>query len=102
MLCCCKADASLSGYRETLPEECLEEPSDPEGGAQMTDQQAKVLHYYQATGSDYKRFWLGPKDLAMHFGYYDASIRSHAASLLKMNEVLAETVHLSPRDRVLD
>jgi tocopherol O-methyltransferase len=68
----------------------------------MTDQQAKVLHYYQATGSDYKRFWFSPKDLAIHFGYYDASIRSHSSSLLKMNEVLAEIGHINIRDRVLD
>ncbi len=43
----------------------------------------KVIAYYQATGGDYQRFWMSPNSLAMHFGYYDDSVRTHDASLLK-------------------
>jgi cyclopropane fatty-acyl-phospholipid synthase-like methyltransferase len=65
-------------------------------------QSARVIQYYNATGADYKRFWTGPEDLAMHFGYYDASVRGHKASLLKMNAVLAGYARIAPTDRVLD
>lgn len=65
-------------------------------------QSARVIRYYNATSTDYKWFWTGPEDLAMHFGYYDATVRGHKASLLKMNAVLAGYVRIAPADRVLD
>lgn len=65
-------------------------------------QTEKVIQYYQATRSDYERFWMSRDSLAMHFGYYDASVRTHEASLLKMNEVLAGYAWITSRDRILD
>ncbi len=62
----------------------------------------KVIAYFQATSSDYERFWFSRKSLAMHFGYYDETVRSHDASLLKMNEVLAHAAQIRAADRVLD
>jgi cyclopropane fatty-acyl-phospholipid synthase-like methyltransferase len=62
----------------------------------------KVIAYYQATAGDYQRFWMSPDSLAMHFGYYDDSVRTHDASLLKMNEVLARYAQITSHDRVLD
>ncbi len=62
-------------------------------------QVAKVLHYYDQTRNEYRLFWMSRKSLAMHFGYYDETVRTHQASLLKMNEVLAGytqiTAHLA-------
>jgi len=45
----------------------------------------KVIQYYQATQCDYTWFWMSSDSLAMHFGYYDETVRTHDASLLKMN-----------------
>ena len=47
-------------------------------------QKDKVMAYYQAANCDYERFWFSRESLAMHFGYYDATVRSHNASLLKL------------------
>lgn len=62
----------------------------------------KIVEYYEATAEDYRRFWFSSEDLAMHFGYYDRSVKNHRASLLKMNEVLADYASVSRGDRVLD
>lgn len=65
-------------------------------------QTARVIHYFDSTAGEYKQFWMGPDDLAMHFGYYDASVKSHNASLLKMNEVLAGYAGVAAQHHVLD
>ena len=63
-----------------------------------------VVHYYAIAAKDYKRFWTGPEDLAMHYGYYDDTTRAltHEEALLHMNEVLAGYAHITAEDRVLD
>lgn len=61
-----------------------------------------VIDYFTATDKDYLRFWSGNNDLAMHFGYYDKTVTSHTASLLKMNEKLADLITITKKDRVLD
>jgi tocopherol O-methyltransferase len=38
----------------------------------------------------------------MHFGYYDESVKSHEAALLRMNEVLADIASIVDGERVLD
>lgn len=68
----------------------------------MQTQIDNVKKYYDSTVIDYKILWTGSKDLAMHFGYYDKNIKTHRESLLKMNEVLAQHVSISRKDRVLD
>jgi tocopherol O-methyltransferase len=67
-----------------------------------TDQHARVIQYYESTQGDYKRFWLSKRDWAIHFGYYDAHVRSHPESLLRMNAVLAQHAQIGMHDRVLD
>lgn len=62
----------------------------------------KVKEYFDSTDDDYKEFWLGEGDLAMHFGYYDRGVDSHSQSLLKINAVLARLARAKPGDRVLD
>lgn len=61
-----------------------------------------MVDYYHATVLDYKLLWTGPRDLAMHFGYYECGTETHEESLLKMNEILARYAKIGPRDRVLD
>ena len=65
-------------------------------------QSDKVIQYYQATQRDYQWFWMSSNSLAMHFGYYDETVHTHEASLLKMNEVLARYAQISSQDHILD
>ncbi len=68
----------------------------------MPTQTEKVNRYYDATVFDYSLLWTGKKDLAMHFGYYDAPRLSHTDALLRMNAHLAERGRITPSDRVID
>jgi tocopherol O-methyltransferase len=71
-------------------------------GKPALSQVEKVLHYYYNTRNDYKFFWMSSKSLAMHFGYYDETVRTHEASLLKMNAVLAGYAQITAQTHVLD
>ncbi len=61
-----------------------------------------VLHYYAHTGRDYARLWSGAEGRAIHFGYWDDGVRDHEASLVRMNEVMADRAGVRPGDVVLD
>jgi tocopherol O-methyltransferase len=63
---------------------------------------ARVRAYYDQTWLDYRLFWFSPGVPAIHFGYWDATIRSHGEALLAMNRVLADIVDVRASDRVLD
>jgi tocopherol O-methyltransferase len=68
----------------------------------MLTQAEKVERYFKATLFDYHALWVGRKDLALHFGYYEPGIRSHSKALINMNNALAKRVGITPEDRVLD
>jgi len=63
---------------------------------------ARVRSYYDQTWLDYRFFWLNSRNLAIHFGYWDATTRTHSESLLAMNRVVADTAAIGAGDRVLD
>jgi hypothetical protein len=71
------------------------------GGETTMAQSDKVIQYYQATQRDYECFWMSADSLAIHFGYYDETVRTHDASLLKMNEVLARCAQITSHDHIL-
>ncbi len=68
----------------------------------MTKQHDNVLAYYKSTNFDYEHFWSGKNALALHFGYYDNSVKSHQQSLMKMNDVLARYGDIKDTESVLD
>ncbi|HNR07348.1 MAG TPA: methyltransferase domain-containing protein [Saprospiraceae bacterium] len=68
----------------------------------MTDLQRSIIRYYDATLLDYRAFWVGKRDLAFHFGYYDTSKESHRQSLENMNRVMAGKAGMDASDLVLD
>src|SRR5437588_9870365 len=72
------------------------------GRNRFMSQTEKVIRYYRTTGRDYQKFWMSSDSLAMHFGYYDETVSTHEASLLKMNEVMACYAHITSQDRLLD
>ena len=63
---------------------------------------SQLQAYYDETWSDYRYFWLNRRNLAIHFGYWDESTRSHAQSLDRLNAVLAARIGLRSGERVLD
>ena len=51
-----------------------------------------VVAYYDETWIDYRWFWLNRANYAIHFGYWDKTTRSHAESLINMNQALAARI----------
>ncbi|HWR47331.1 MAG TPA: methyltransferase domain-containing protein [Pseudonocardiaceae bacterium] len=63
---------------------------------------ARVRAYYDQTWFDYRLFWFSSVNLAIHFGYWDATTRNHGEALFAINRVLADTAGVRAGDRVLD
>jgi tocopherol O-methyltransferase len=68
----------------------------------MTTHTDRVVKYYNQTRWEYKHIWRSHERLAIHFGYFDETIRHHRQSLTKMTEVLAGYLGVRQDDRVLD
>lgn len=64
--------------------------------------ESKIVAYYDNSAVHYRRYWFTRATLAMHFGYYDDSVKGHEAALLKTNEVLADIALISAGEHVLD
>ena len=62
----------------------------------------RIRAYYDETWLDYRFLWLSPRNLAVHFGYWDEYTRSHAESLVNMNRLLASRIGIHEEERVLD
>ncbi|MEN0006548.1 MAG: methyltransferase domain-containing protein, partial [Bacteroidota bacterium] len=61
-----------------------------------------IIDYYDQTQFDYSVAWTGKVDKAVHFGFYDATARTHREALLNTNRVLAKWAALEGGQRVLD
>jgi len=62
----------------------------------------RIREYYETTWFDYRFLWLDPRNRALHFGYEQPGERSHGASLLALNHVMAEHAGLRRGERVFD
>ncbi len=82
---------SSAGYPRRMPAAFTAPPS-------LDD----VRRYYDETWLDYRLLWLNPANYAIHFGYWDASTRSHAESLNNLNAVLARRIGIRDGMRILD
>ncbi len=71
-------------------------------GPDETGADEAIVRYYDETWLDYRMLWLNRDNLAVHFGYTDASTRGHTDALKNMNRVLADRVRIQPGERVLD
>jgi tocopherol O-methyltransferase len=71
-------------------------------GPRSPTELSELAAYYDETWSDYRLFWLNRRNLAIHFGYWDDSTRTHAQSLDRLNTVLAGQIGLRRGQRVLD
>jgi cyclopropane fatty-acyl-phospholipid synthase-like methyltransferase len=68
----------------------------------MKSANSNVIDYYHSTDKDYKLFWSGKTDRAIHFGFYDGVIKKHSDALIRMNAELARHARIDPKDTVLD
>ena len=69
---------------------------------ELDDHQQAIARYYRECWLDYRCFWINGRNLGMHFGTWDETTRTHAQSLVRTNEVMADAVGIGPGDRVLD
>jgi cyclopropane fatty-acyl-phospholipid synthase-like methyltransferase len=63
---------------------------------------ADIVRYYDTLEPDYRYMWNLGRNVAMHFGYWDAATRSLPEALERENAVLAELARVRRGDRVLD
>jgi tocopherol O-methyltransferase len=61
-----------------------------------------VEAYYRQTWWDYRFLWSNSRNLALHFGQYDETARTHSAALENANRVLARIAGVRRGDWVLD
>lgn len=61
-----------------------------------------IATYYDTTRSAYADGWELNKTFALHYGYKDATTKSFADTLLRMNEVLMQAASITSTDHVLD
>jgi tocopherol O-methyltransferase len=67
-----------------------------------TPYEKEIIEYYETTEASYVDGWDLNKSFAMHYGYKDNTTNTFGDSLLKMNQVLADTAHIKSTDFVLD
>ncbi len=63
---------------------------------------AAIVRYYDVLEPDYRYMWNLGRNVAMHFGYWDAATRSLPEALERENAVLAELARVHRGTRVLD
>jgi tocopherol O-methyltransferase len=62
----------------------------------------EIVEYYNDSKLDYQIYNLRIDDLAMHYGLWDGTARSHRDALLNENRVIAEIGGVSEEDVVID
>ncbi len=67
-----------------------------------SDLHADIARYYDECFIDYRFAWLNTRNLAIHYGYWDESTRTHSESLLNMNKVMARRAGVGADDHVFD
>jgi len=68
----------------------------------LTAYHKNIVDYYAATENAYKDSWDLNNSLAIHYGYWDETVKNFSESLLRMNEVMMEAAQIKPTDKVLD
>lgn len=68
----------------------------------MSDYHNKINDYYTSNENAYRDAWDLNQSMAMHYGYWDQTVKSFPQSLQRMNAVVAETAKITATDKVLD
>lgn len=69
---------------------------------QQNEYHERIVQYYKDTENAYKDSWDLNNSLAIHYGYWDETVRTFPESLIRMNEVMMQTASVQPSDIVLD
>ena len=69
---------------------------------ELLEYHKRIVEYYNATEHAYRDSWDLDNSLAIHYGYWDEKVSSFPASLVRMNEVMAEQAGILPNEKVLD
>jgi len=69
---------------------------------ELLEYHKRIVEYYNATEHAYRDSWDLDNSLSIHYGYWDDKVRSFPASLVRMNEVMAEQAGILPGEKVLD
>jgi len=64
--------------------------------------QQQIIDYYDSCDIDFRLIWNLDKSGAMHFGYWDETVKNFPQSLERENEILAEKAKIKGSDVVLD
>lgn len=64
--------------------------------------QQQIIDHYDSCDIDYRLIWNLDKSGAMHFGYWDETVKNFPQSLERENEILAEKAKIKGSDVVLD
>jgi tocopherol O-methyltransferase len=74
----------------------------PVNPSPLGDRAALISRYFRDTRWQFRYLWGGRRSLALHYGYYDEGVSSHAESLDRLNAVLASRARITAGDLVLD
>ncbi len=66
------------------------------------DYHQRIIDYYRDTEHAYADSWDLKKSMAIHYGYWDETVRTFPQSLARMNEVMMQAAGIKSNDRVLD
>jgi tocopherol O-methyltransferase len=67
-----------------------------------TNDLLRIRAYYDETWLDYRFLWLNPSNYAIHFGYWDATTRTHRQALNNLNATLAQRIGIRRGQCILD
>jgi len=62
----------------------------------------RIIQYYTDSENAYKDSWDLNNSMAIHYGYWDAEVKSFPQSLIRMNEVMMKAAGIESSDWVLD
>lgn len=67
-----------------------------------TEYHEKIIQYYKDTENAYKDSWDLNNSLAIHYGYWDKTVKTFPQSLVRMNEIMMLEAGIRTGDTVLD
>lgn len=67
-----------------------------------TSYNESVISYYDKAEVSYRDIWDLERSMALHYGYWDSTVKTFPESLHKMNQVLASVLNPRPGSTILD
>ena len=73
-------------------------------GAEFSEAEIRedTAKHYDDCYWDYRTAWFDNENLALHYGYWEAGIKTHSQALLNKNRIMCQIAGIKPEDQVLD